>query len=87
MQYEKELIAAKIRTLLTEKYGVSEDDANNNSSSLNDDCNMDSLDMVEFTRDIERDFGIEIPDHEVPGIKTVGDVIEYVDHIVNPIGV
>ena len=43
-----------------------------------DDLNFDSLDVVEMTMSLEEAFAIAIPDYDVEGLQTVGDVIDYV---------
>jgi len=44
-----------------------------------DDLGSDSLDSVEIVLLIEDEFDIEIPDHEVEGIHTVANLINYVN--------
>jgi acyl carrier protein len=39
----------------------------------------DSLDVVEFVMQVEKEFGITIPDEEAQKIKTVGDAIDWID--------
>lgn len=39
-------------------------------SNLKETLNVDSLDMVELLLDIEREFEISIPDHEMQGVRT-----------------
>lgn len=48
-------------------------------SRLVDDLKADSLDVVELIMDLEQEFDIEIPDEELPKVRTVGDIAEYVD--------
>lgn len=48
-------------------------------SRLVDDLKADSLDVVELIMDLEQEFDIEIPDEELPKVRTVGDIVEYVD--------
>lgn len=48
-------------------------------SRLVDDLKADSLDVVELIMDLEQEFDIEIPDEELPKVRTVGDIIEYVE--------
>ena len=45
-------------------------------TKLNEDLGLDSLDLVEIGMEIEREFGIIIPDSEVEQWETVGDVIK-----------
>lgn len=39
----------------------------------------DSLDMVEFSMDIEEEFGLSIEQEDISGIKTVGDAIQFIE--------
>ncbi len=43
-----------------------------------DDLGADSLDVVEMLMAIDDEFGIEIPDEKIEGLKTIGDVVEYI---------
>lgn len=46
-------------------------------TSFVDDLNLDSLDIVELMMKMEDDFGVEIPEEDAEGLKTVRDVISY----------
>lgn len=48
-------------------------------TSFVDDLNLDSLDIVELMMKMEDEFGIEIPESEAEGLKTVSDVVKYVE--------
>jgi len=50
------------------------------SSSFVDDLKADSLDIVELVMALEDEFDIKIPDEDYDKIKTVGDVISYIDN-------
>ena len=39
--------------------------------------NADSLDLFEMVMSLEEEFGIEIPSEDLEQLKTVGDVMEY----------
>jgi len=47
-------------------------------SNFQKDLNADSLDIVEITMELEKEFGIVIPDEDMQSIATVGDAIECV---------
>ncbi|GAI64469.1 unnamed protein product [marine sediment metagenome] len=49
------------------------------NSSFVDDLGADSLDIVELIMVFEEEFNLEIPDKEAEKMKTVGDVIKYLD--------
>ena len=42
------------------------------------DLGADSLDAVEITMDLEETFGLDIPDEEAEGIRTLGHAVDYV---------
>ena len=46
-------------------------------TSFVDDLNLDSLDIVELMMKMEDDFGVEIPEEDAEGLKTVKDVVNY----------
>ena len=48
-------------------------------SSITEDLHADSLDVVDLIMAIESEFDLEIPDSEVENIKTVGDIVNYIE--------
>lgn len=48
-------------------------------SLLIDDLKADSIDLYELVMGIEERYGIEIPDDVFPTIKTVGDIVRYLE--------
>ena len=51
----------------------------NMESKLVDDLKADSLDIVELIMDLEQEFGIEIPDEDLPKVQTVADIVGFLD--------
>ena len=47
------------------------------------DLHADSVDIATIICDIEEEFNIEIDDEQIEGIKTVGDVVERIEAILN----
>ena len=47
-------------------------------TDIADDLGADSLDVVEMLMAIEDEFDIEIPDEKIEGLKTVGQVVDYI---------
>ena len=43
------------------------------------DLKADSLDLVELVMALEEEYGVAIPDEELPNMHTVGDVVKYID--------
>jgi acyl carrier protein len=49
-------------------------------TKIADDLGADSLDVVELLMAIEDEFDVEIPDEEIEKLKTIGDVVEYIQN-------
>lgn len=48
-------------------------------ATLSDDLGADSLDAVELNMALEDEFGVAIPDEELAKLKTVGDIVAYLE--------
>ena len=48
-------------------------------TNIMEDLNADSLDVVELLMAIEENFGVTVPDEDVQGLKTVQDIVSYVE--------
>ena len=70
-------IEARVKAIVVEQLGVSEDEVTNTSSFI-DDLGADSLDTVELVMALEEEFGAEIPDEEVEKITTVQAAIDFI---------
>ena len=44
-----------------------------------EDIDADSLDIVELVMALEEEFDLEISDQEIENIKTVGDIVKYIE--------
>ena len=66
----------KVKQIIAEKLGVSEDKVTTNASFI-DDLGADSLDQVELIMAFEDAFDIEIPDEDAEKLRTVKDAVDY----------
>lgn len=48
-------------------------------SDVTGDLGADSLDIVQITDDIEKCFGVEVSDEDVMSVKTVADILDYLE--------
>ncbi len=76
MAYNREEIAKKLKALIAEKLDINESEITEDKTFK--DLNADSLDVVELIMTIEEDFGIEIDDDRAEKLKSVGDVVTYI---------
>ncbi|HMM30247.1 MAG TPA: acyl carrier protein [Clostridia bacterium] len=72
MQFEK------VRAIIAKQLDISEENIKP-ESNLIEDLKADSLDVVELVMDLEQEFDIEIPDDELPLIRTVNDIIGFIN--------
>jgi len=72
------VVLEKIEALISEQFGVDKSGISLNTSFV-EDLNADSLDVVEFIMALEEEFDIQINDEDVENIKTVGDVVNYIN--------
>ncbi len=49
--------------------------------SFVDDLDIDSLSMVEIAVQTEDKYGVKIPDEDLAGLRTVGDVVAYIQKL------
>ena len=75
MEYEE--IVMKVKDIIVDKLGVEASEVTDTASFTND-LGADSLDTVELLMDLEKVFGIKIPDEETSTIVTVKDAIDKV---------
>lgn len=68
----------KVRDIVVDQLGVEPDEVAIESTFI-DDLGADSLDIVELIMAFEEEVGIEIPDEAAEKIKTVQDVVSYID--------
>ncbi len=72
------MIFEKVKKLIAEQLDV-EEDVIKETSSIADDLGADSLDVVDLVMSIEDEFDVEIPEDQVENIKTVGDIVKYIE--------
>jgi len=74
-----EAIMEEVRTLVAEQLSVDKSAVTPNAS-FEDDLRADSLTLVELLMALEEKFDLpDIPEEEADKIKTVADVVEYVE--------
>lgn len=72
------MVFEKVRGIIVEQLDV-EEDAVAMESSITDDLGADSLDVVDLVMSLEEEFDVEVPDEEVENIKTVGDIVKFIE--------
>ncbi len=69
----------RIKEIVCEQLGVSAEEVTSESAFI-EDLGADSLDIVELVMALEEEYGTEISDEDAEKIRTVKDVIKYIDN-------
>ena len=73
------MVFEKVKVILAEQFDV-EEDTITMDTNLEEDLSADSLDVVDLLMSIEDEFEIEIPDEEIENIKSVGNLVNYIEN-------
>ena len=73
MSLEQEII-----DIVVEQLGVDKNDVTKDKAFV-DDLNADSLDLTEMIMVFEERFGIEISEEDAEKLRTISDVIQYIE--------
>lgn len=76
------MVFEKVKSIIMDQLDVEEDKVTLDAV-IQDDLGADSLDIVDLVMSFEEEFDIEIPDDQVENIKTVGDIVKYIEEKVD----
>ena len=71
-------VFARIRDYLADQLEVEPEKITPDSDIMSD-FEADSLDIVDMVMTLEDEFGIEVPDDAIESLRTVGDVVKFVE--------
>lgn len=69
----------KVKAIVVETINCNPDDVKL-ESLLQEDLEMDSLDAVQLNMSIEEELGIAIPDEVLTDLKSIKDIVEYLEN-------
>lgn len=72
------MVFDKVKEIVAEQLDVAEDQITM-EAVITDDLGADSLDVVDLVMSLEDAFSIEIPDEAMADIKTIGDIVTYIE--------
>lgn len=73
------MVFEKIVDILAEQLDIENKNNITMDSELVDDLGADSLDSIDIVMSVEDEFGIEVPDEVIENIKTVADIVDYIE--------
>ncbi len=69
----------KVKKIISEQLEVDQSVLSENTSFI-DDLGADSIDLLELVLAFEDEFGIQIDEDDIKDIRTVGDIVEYIEN-------
>ncbi len=71
-------IFEKLKEIIAEQLEIDAEEIAYESNIL-DDLGADSLDVVDLVMSVEDEFGIEVPDEALKDIRTVEEMVKYIE--------
>ena len=72
------MVFEKVKNIILDQINVPEDKITLDANFV-DDLGADSLDAVELIMSSEDEFEISVPEDDAKGMKTVGDIVKYIE--------
>ncbi|MBP3436235.1 MAG: acyl carrier protein [Clostridia bacterium] len=72
------MVLEKVKMILANQFDV-EEDTITPETNIQEDLGADSLDVVDMLMSLEDEFDVEIPDEKIETMRTVADVVTYIE--------
>ena len=72
------MVLDKLKEIIAAQFGIDADEVKEETDIVAD-LGADSLDVVEMLMTLEDEYGLVIDDETAKTLKTVGDVVSYID--------
>jgi len=72
------MVLEKVKVILSEQFDIDEDTITLDTD-IQEDLGADSLDVVDLLMSIEDEFEVEIPDEEIENIRSVGELVSFIE--------
>ena len=73
------MVFEKVAEILSEQLGIDADKISMDSL-LEEDLDADSLDAIDVVMSIEDEFQIEVPDEVISSMKSVADIVNFIEN-------
>ena len=71
-------IFEQVKKILCDQLDLDDEQVTEDSEVI-DDLGADSLDIVDLVMTLEEEFDTQIPDEDIENLRTVGDIVKYIE--------
>ena len=71
-------IFEQVKKILCDQLDLEEEQVTEEAEVI-EDLGADSLDIVDLVMTLEEEFDTEIPDEDIENLRTVGDIVKYIE--------
>ena len=71
-------IFEQVKKILCDQLDLDEEQVTEDSEVI-DDLGADSIDIVDLVMTLEEEFDTEMPDEDIENLRTVGDIVKYIE--------
>lgn len=68
----------KVKEIIADQLSVKVEDIKEDTN-IAEELGADSLDLVEILMSLEDEFGVSIPDEAIPEIKTIKEIVDFIE--------
>ncbi len=72
------MVLEKVQNIVSAQFDVDKNTITMDTN-IEDDLGADSLDVVDMLMSLEDEFDVEIPDEQIDKIRTVGQLVSYIE--------
>ena len=72
------MVLEKVKMILANQFDV-EEDTITPETNIQEELGADSFDVVDMLMSLEDEFDVEIPDEKIETMRTVSDVVTYIE--------
>lgn len=73
------MVLDKIKEIIKDVLGRDASSFDENTDIMND-LKLDSLDIVDLVMSVEEEWGIAVDDADIESLRTLGDVVRYIEN-------
>lgn len=72
------MVFKKTVSIICDEFDLNENEISM-TTSLKEDLDIDSLDLIDLVMSLEDEFSVELPDEALAEMQTVGDIVKYIE--------